>query len=58
MAGAHHSDIPWVLRWLNSLATQLFAQQLIEAEKKEDIKGLHYFLLQRCLSNFKAIKQV
>ena len=39
----HYSDITWVSRCFTSLLTQLFHQQLDQANVKMNIKALHYW---------------
>ena len=37
-----YSDVIWESRHLKSLATWLLVEQFVQADNKENIKGLHY----------------
>ena len=41
--GRHYSDVIWAYWRFKSLATLLFVQQLTQADRKENIKALHYW---------------
>ena len=50
--GIPYHDVTWVLKYLNSLATQMFVKQLVQDIIKENIKALHYWPFLRGINHW------